>query len=260
MPNFKLVLEYDGTDFEGWQSQPGDHRTVQDAVARALGQISGSPARVIGAGRTDAGVHAEGQVASVQLDTALTPHTLKRALNGTLPRDVAVRAVTRVPGTFDARRDAISKLYRYRIWNSSTRSPLLARFSVMVQQPLDLAGMRKAAEALLGRHDFASFQAAGSTVKTSVRELTRLDVLGEPGSQVRLEVEGSGFLRHMVRNLAGTLMEVGAGRRDAASLTALLEARDRRLAGPTAGARGLCLVRVDHDPAPGPVLPSKSEA
>lgn len=255
MANYRIVLEYDGADFEGWQVQPRGARTVQGCVQAAFEKLSGGrPVAVTGAGRTDAGVHAEGQVANARLETALSPGELLRALNGNLPRDVAVRACEIAPDDFDARFAARSKLYVYRIWNRGQRSPLRRRRAMTVQQPLDVGAMGAAAAELVGRHDFASFQAAGSDVKTTERTLTRLDVQGAAGGEIRLEVEGSGFLRHMVRNLAGTLLEVGKGLRPADSMPALLAARDRTLAGPTAHAHGLTLVRVDYPPpeaAPG---------
>jgi len=150
------------------------------------------------------------------------------------------------PPEFRARRDARGKLYCYRFWNGATPSPLRARFSHWVPTPLDVAAMRRASEALVGRHDFASFQAAGSRVAHTERTLARLELQGEAGGEIDLLVEGDGFLRHMVRNIAGTLVEVGLGRRSAASLAALLAVRDRRRAGPTAPAAGLTLVRVRY--------------
>ncbi|MEE9607179.1 MAG: tRNA pseudouridine(38-40) synthase TruA [Myxococcota bacterium] len=246
MPTFRLTLEYDGSDFQGWQVQPVGRRTVQGALETALARISGQPVRAIGAGRTDAGVHAEGQVASFRSDASPEGDALRRALNGVLPRDVAVLAAERAPEGFHARRDARSKLYRYRIWNGPTRSPLRARYALGCQRPLDLAAMRRAASDLLGRHDFASFQATGSSVRTTHRTLTRCEVAGEAGDEVRVWVEGDGFLRHMVRSLVGTLLEVGRGRRPADCMTAILAVGDRRAAGPTAPAAALSLVRVSY--------------
>jgi tRNA pseudouridine38-40 synthase len=245
-PNWRLVLEYDGTDFEGWQVQPGARRCVQGVLEAALARLAEGPVAVFGAGRTDAGVHAWGQVASVRAASRLDPPTLRRALNALLPRDLAVRELEAAPAGFHARRDARSKLYVYRLWNAPQRSPLRERFALHVPAPLDLAALRTGAEALVGTRDFASFRAAGGSGRTSVRTLSRIEWLGEPGDELRLEVEGTGFLRHMVRNLVGTLLEVGRGRRPAGTLSALLEARDRRLAGPTAPAHGLTLVRVDY--------------
>jgi tRNA pseudouridine38-40 synthase len=246
MPTFRLTLEYDGTDFAGWQSQKQGERTVQGTLEAALAEIVGQPSRVTGAGRTDAGVHAEGQVAAVRLATRLDAETIARALNAKLPADLGVVAVAPAADGFDPRREASSKLYRYAVWNGVVPSPLRMRRSHHVREPLDPAAMRSAASALVGRHDFASFQAAGSAVGSTVRSLTRASVEGEARGDLCFELEGDGFLRHMVRNLVGTLLEIGRGRREPGSLPALLAARDRTRAGPTAPACGLTLVRVDY--------------
>ena len=246
MATFKLTLEYAGGAFEGWQVQPSGHRTVQGVLEDAVAQVTGERVRVVGSGRTDAGVHAEGQVASLVLAAPREPGKLARALNGVLPDDVAVVACAPAPAGFHARYGAVRKLYRYAVWNGAAPSPLRAARSHWVRTPLDLAGMRAGAGLLVGTHDFAAFQAAGSEVRTSVRTLERLEVLGEAGGEVVLEAEGPGFLRHMVRILAGTLLEVGLGRRAAESLTEVLAGRDRQRAGRTAPAHGLTLVRVDY--------------
>jgi len=243
---FRLTLEFDGAGFEGWQIQPDGRRTVQGALEIAFARVARERVRAVGSSRTDAGVHAEGLVASVRLETELAPERLRRALNAALPDDVAVRELAVVRDDFDARRDATGKLYRYSLWNAPDRAPLRRRRSLCLLRPLDLVGMRAAAAQLVGTHDFASFQAAGSEVRSTVRVLRRLDVTGEPGSAVDLWFEGTGFLRHMVRNLAGTLIEVGSGRRDPEGMTALLAARDRRRAGPTAPAHALTLVCVSY--------------
>jgi len=247
---FRITLEYDGTDFAGWQRQAQGERTVQASLEAALAEILGAPVSVRGSGRTDAGVHALGQVASVALETRLGPDDLARALNAKLPRDIAVLGVAVALDDFDARKSAIAKLYRYQIWNGSQRSPLRARRFAFVPVPLDLAAMRQAAADLVGERDFAAFQAAGSSVETTTRRLELLDVAGAAGGEVRLEARATGFLRHMVRNLAGTLIEVGQGRRAADSMGALLASRDRARAGPTAPAQGLVLVRVDYPAEP----------
>ena len=246
MPTFKLTLEYDGTDFEGWQRQPGGHRTVQASLEAALEQVVGAPVAVVGAGRTDAGVHAEGQVASAALETRLDPATLARALNANLPRDLVVLGVEVAPPGFHPRRDARAKHYVYRIWNDPERSPLRARRYHAVAAPLDLAALRAAAACLEGTHDFKSFQAAGSGIEKTVRTLSRVAAVGEAGGEIRIEVSGDGFLRHMVRNLVGTLLEVGLGKRDPAGIAGVLEACERSAAGPTAPARGLTLARVEY--------------
>jgi tRNA pseudouridine38-40 synthase len=246
MPTFKLFLEYDGRGFAGWQNQLARERTVQGELLRALEEIASGPVRLMGAGRTDAGVHAEGQVASAALDTRLDGETLRRALNAKLPEDVAVLLAERIHDDFDARRDAIAKRYRYEIWNGEQPSPLRAPRSWHVREPLDLALLRAGADRLLGTHDFTSFRGAGSAVKTSVRTLHRIDAAGATGSEVRLAFEGDGFLRHMVRNIVGTLVEVGLGRRPPEWVDAVLAARDRAAAGRTAPACGLVLEWVRY--------------
>lgn len=258
MRDFRLVLEYDGSNFEGWQIQAGDCRTVQGCLLVAAEKISQAPARVQGSGRTDSGVHAEGQVVALSLDTSLDSGELLRALNGNLPRDVVVLSAEPASADFDPRRQAVSKLYRYAIWNGPLRSPLREGRWLHFPRALDLAAMRSAAQMLLGVHDFACFQAAGSEVEGTVRELFRIDIQGVRGGEILIEVEGSGFLRHMVRNIAGTLLEVGRGRRAPGSMAALLESRDRGQAGPTAQALGLTLVWVRYaDSPPGALGPSE---
>jgi tRNA pseudouridine38-40 synthase len=247
---FRFVLEYDGTGFAGWQAQAPGARTVQGVFEEALGRVTGSAARVVSAGRTDAGVHAEGQLASVRLETRLDAATLARALNAELPPDLAVRSASEVAAGYSAQRDARSKLYRYRVWNSPVRSPLRERTHAWVRAPLDLLAMRQAAAALAGRHDFASFETRrrerdGQDESGTERTLFRVGVDGEPGHEVILEFEGDGFLRYMVRSLVGTLLQVGRGVRPETDLERILAARDRRQAGPTAPACGLVLVRVE---------------
>ncbi len=246
MARFKLVLEYEGSGFEGWQIQP-DSRTVQGVLAAAIERISGErDPTVVGSGRTDAGVHAEGQVASVEIGKGFAPDKLREALNGVLPSDLAVMGVEAAAPDFDARKHARHKHYRYQIWNGRVASPLRAARFAHVRVPLDVAAMVEAARAFVGEHDFSSLRAAGSSVPTSVRTVTRCDVVGEGGAEIVLHVSGTGFLRHMVRNLAGTLIEVGRGRFGPAEMSEILAARDRAVAGPTAPAQGLTLGSVDY--------------
>ena len=245
MTNFRFILEYDGAGFEGWQVQ-AERRTVQGCLADALETLAGVRVSVTGSGRTDAGVHAEGQVANARLDASFDAATLQRALNGNLPGDMAILAVDVVADDFDACRDARSKHYRYQIWNDPVRSPLRAPRAWWVRAPLDLEAMRQAAKRLEGCHDFASFQAAGSEVRTTVRTLTRVEVSRAADGQIELAFEGDGFLRYMVRNLVGTLVEVGRGARPPEDLAAILAARDRAAAGVTAPAHGLALVSVTY--------------
>lgn len=247
--NLRLVLEYDGTDFAGWQRQspraPGraGPRTVQEVLEQAIEALTGAPATVRGAGRTDAGVHARAQVASFQTRTTIPTDGLRRGLNAGLPHDVAVTAVEEVAADFEPRRAARGKHYAYRIWNHETRAPLERRTSWHVRRPLDRAAMAGAAAALLGDHDFSAFRAVGCDAKSPVRVLVRLDVSAD-GSLVTIDAEATAFLRNMVRILAGTLVEVGLGIRPAADMAATLASRDRTRAGRTAPAHGLTLMRV----------------
>jgi tRNA pseudouridine38-40 synthase len=245
LPNWRIVVEYDGTAFAGWQRQGGGARTVQGVLEAALARLAQGRVAVIGAGRTDAGVHAAGQVAHARAATRLGPADLERAWNALLPPDVAVRGLRPAAPDFHARRAARSKLYAYRLWTGAVRSPLRERFALWKRPPLDLPGLRAGAAALVGTHDFASFCAAGGDAHGTVRTISRAEWIGVVGGALRFEVEGPGFLRHMVRNLVGSLLEVGRGRRPPDWIGELLRARDRTLAGPTAPARGLVLVRVD---------------
>lgn len=244
--NFRLVLEYDGRDFEGWQIQSGDRpaRTVQGVLEATVESLTGHAASIRGAGRTDAGVHAVAQVASLRVVTDFSAATLIRALNARLPRDLAVRACAEAPLDWDALREARGKHYRYQVWNGRERSPLREHRFLWLRAPLDPGRMAEAAGAFVGTHDFAAFQGAGSDVKTTVRTIDALRIEGEQGGEIRFEVEGSGFLRHMVRNLVGTLIEIGRGRWAVDQAHEILASRDRGRAGPTAPARGLVLVSV----------------
>lgn len=243
---FRLVLEYDGRSFEGWQVQAGERpaRTVQGVLGEALASIGCPAAKIQAAGRTDAGVHAEGQIASIELDHALEAPALLRALNARLPRDVAVTGVAEVAPGWHATDAARAKLYRYRIWNGAVRSPLREGSFAWIPEPLALDRMREAAAAFVGTHDFSALRAAGSSARTSVRTIRTIELTGEVGHEIALDVLGEGFLRHMVRNLAGTLIEVGRGRFEVAEAARILASRDRGRAGPTAPAHGLVLVRV----------------
>ena len=246
---FRLVVQYDGSGFEGWQIQAGERvaRTVQGVLIEAAESVTRKPARVRGAGRTDTGVHAWGQIASAQLTTTLAPERLSEALNARLPSDVAIIGILEAPDDWDALRAARAKHYRYQIWNGGARSPLRSARWHWARHRLDVEAMRQAAEVFVGHHDFASMQAAGSAAKTTDRTLTHLEVRGEAGGEIVLEVLGEGFLRHMVRNLAGTLIEIGRGRWPVERAAEILASCDRGQAGPTAPARGLALIRVWDD-------------
>ena len=240
----RLVVEYDGTDFSGWQRQANGF-TVQEAIERAAARIVGGPVSVVGAGRTDAGVHAMGQVAALTIDKPIKLRGIQRGLNTYLPREVSIVSVDEVPIDFDPRRDAERKLYRYRVWNSETRNAVEDRYAWHVRPALDTAAMQQAAALLVGRHDFAGFRAADCERQTTVRTMMRDDV-ARTGLAVTIEVEGEAFLKNMVRIISGTLVSVGRGRHSVADVAALLVHKDRTRGGETAPAKGLCLVRVDY--------------
>jgi tRNA pseudouridine38-40 synthase len=241
----RLTVEYDGAGFSGWQLQARD-RTVQGTLESAFEQVIGQGVRVHGAGRTDAGVHATGQVCHLDCESRLSPEDLCRALNAVLPEDLAVRGVDPVSADFDARRDVLRKRYEYRLLNRTEPSPLRCHRTWHIRAPLDVAAMSEAALPLLGKHDFAAFRGAPGGPPPDESTIRTLEVLGiQPeGDEIRLLAEGRSFLRYMVRNLVGTLVEVGRSQRPPESVAALLESRERARAGPTAPARGLCLVQV----------------
>jgi tRNA pseudouridine38-40 synthase len=244
---FKLTLQYDGTEFVGWQRQAAGV-SIQGLLEGALAPIEGRAVAVHGAGRTDAGVHALGQVASVRLSTDLPGPTLARALNAVLPAAVRVLSAEQVEDAFHARVNARAKTYEYRIVNAPIVSAFLHRYVWHVPQPLDVEAMRTASGPLVGTHDFAGFQGAGSEVASTQRTIRELDLEDGAGFDfpMVIRIAGDGFLRHMVRNIVGTLVEVGTGRWDPWRLLSVLESRDRRLAGPTAPAHGLFLTTVHY--------------
>jgi tRNA pseudouridine38-40 synthase len=255
--HYALVLAYDGTDFEGWQVQarrPGGApaRTVQGELEAALSRLDGgAPVRVRGAGRTDAGVHALGQVASFSLARASVAAALQRALNGLLPVEVRVRSAALAPEGFDARRHAVSKLYRYELDNGPVQLPTRRRYAAHLPSALSRGPVAEAAALYLGRQDFASLASSGGSAKTTVRTLTRSEAAWE-GDTLVYEAEADGFLRKMVRSLVGGLIAAGRGAMSPAELRRALEARDRRAWPPPADARGLTLVRVDYEASAAP--------
>ncbi len=245
MPSYRITLAYDGTEFLGWQRQrAGAGRTVQGELEAALGRLSGgAEVRVAGAGRTDAGVHALGQVASFVLDREPAAAELARALNGLLPVDVRVLAAERAPEGFHARREAVAKLYSYVLDCGGVQPPQRRRFAGYVPWPLDQPVVHAVAALYLGRHDFASLASSGGSVKTSVRTVTRSLARFE-GTTLVYEVEADGFLRKMVRSMVGGLIAVGRGASSVDELARALAARDRRVWPAPAPACGLTLVRV----------------
>lgn len=245
MRNVCCIVEYDGTDFFGFQRQP-DRVTVQGAVEDALGNLTGTETAIHGAGRTDAGVHALGQVFHFQSDTNIPIERWPLALNSRLPEAIVVKEARLVPPEFHARKSATSKIYSYKIYNAPMPSVFTNRYALHVRQPLDVGAMGRAAATIVGRRDFAAFRATGSTpVHTTVRHLTRLDVEAK-GAFIAITAQADGFLYHMVRNIVGSLLLIGQGRRHPEWLLDVVQKGDRKLAGPTAPAHGLCLVEVKY--------------
>lgn len=242
--NIKLTVEYDGTNYHGWQIQPAGE-TIQSVLERAVSTFLGKPTRVKGSGRTDAGVHALGQVVNFFFDQEFDRYRIQRALNALTPVDIIIKEVEAVPDSFDARRDGRARVYEYRILNRSTHSPFHLNRAWHVHEKLDLHAMRQAIRCLEGEHDFSSFRAAGCDAAHPVRKVYRVS-LDQRDEILVFTIEATAFLRHMVRNIVGTLVEVGQGLRTADSFAELLEARDRTKAGATAPACGLFLVEVKY--------------
>ena len=249
MPRLKLTLEYDGTEYVGWQVQ-ANGRSVQAVVERALSMLLQESVGVVAAGRTDAGVHALGQVVSFRTDKALPLKAYVLGMASLLPDDVAVVAAEEVSEDFDPRRWALGKRYRYLINNRPVRSPLKRRTHWEIFQPLDVAGMAEGAAQLIGRHDFSAFRAASCQATHAVREITAVQVAGVPGGEIAITVEGTAFVKHMVRNIVGALVEVGRAKQPPLWIREVLESRDRMRAGPTAPAQGLTLIEVLYSAGP----------
>jgi tRNA pseudouridine38-40 synthase len=259
VPTFKITLAYDGSEFVGWQRQ-ANGVSIQGLIEKALADLDGAPVAVAGAGRTDAGVHALAQVASFSLVRAIDGASVARALNATLPPSIRVLAADLVPSTFHARFAARSKTYRYRMFTGEVLDPFERSYVWHVPAPLDVDAMRRAAGQLEGTHDFAAFQAAGGYTRNTEREVfvsritntTKVSTMNilhmlRRGELITYEITGNGFLRHMVRTIVGSLVEIGRGRRDERWLGCVITSRDRREAGPTAPAAGLFLVGVQYD-------------
>lgn len=245
MQNFRLTVQYDGSDYAGFQVQPGQP-TVQGALEEALEKLTKTPIRVTGAGRTDSGVHAEGQVVSFRTDRLTVPvDRITIAMNSLLPYTIRVTAAEVVGDDFHARYSARRKTYRYQIFHGPVCDVFLRRYAQWIPEPFDWDAVRKAAEPLVGRHDFAGFAASGSSVKTTVR--TMYDISIDTSDRIKtIRFTADGFLYNMVRNIVGTLIEVGQGKRSIASVEEILAACDRSMAGPTAPPGGLVLEIVDY--------------
>lgn len=243
--NFKLHIQYDGSRYNGWQNQKNTQNTIQTKLETVLSRMVDAPVQLSASGRTDAGVHARGQVANFKADTTMTCEQVLSYLNQYLPQDIAVTTVELAEERFHSRLNATEKTYVYRIWRSEIPDVFQRNYRYTLTCPLDLDAMRQAASFFWGTHDFQSFCATKPGKKSTVRTLSTIE-LTEKGKELRFTFTGNGFLYHMVRILVGTLLEVGQGRRQPSDMAALLEAKERGQAGYLVPAEGLCLERVEY--------------
>jgi tRNA pseudouridine38-40 synthase len=243
--NIKLTIEYDGTAFHGWQIQPG-LETIQGVIKERIAQITQGEVNLIGAGRTDAGVHALGQVANFQTESAIDLAALQRGLNSLLSPDIVIKGIEEVEEGFHARFSARSKRYEYHILNRSYPSAFLKAYAWFIPHQLDLASMERCGRILIGSHDFSSFRASGDESRHSIREIIRLEIERREDDLIVIEIEANAFLREMVRSIVGTLVDVGKGKTSLEEFEEIFQARDRRQAGMTAPAQGLFLVEVKY--------------
>lgn len=242
--NYKLVVEYDGTRYNGWQRLGSTSNTIQGKIEEVLGKMTGKPVELIGSGRTDAGVHALGQVANFHTTAISTPGQVLEYLNKYLPEDIVIKSVEAVDDRFHSRYKALSKQYHYRIWNHPVPTALWRKFSYHYPEALNLEQMREGAALLMGTHDFKGFS-TGKSNKSTVRTITDIS-LSVNGEILELSFEGDGFLYNMVRIITGTLLEIGSGHMKPGQINKVFETGDRTLAGPTVPPQGLYLVRVDY--------------
>lgn len=245
MKNYKLLIAYDGSRYYGWQRQP-DQNTIQGKLESVLSVMCGKEVEVIGAGRTDAGVHAKGMTANVNLETESTPEEIRDYLNRYLPEDIAVLEVREASLRFHARYNAIGKTYQYTCYDGEVKSVFDRKYYTRLEEKPELALMGAAADVLIGQHDFHNFCVNPRMKKSTVRLVDRIDIRRE-GDYIRFLFHGTGFLQNMVRIMVGTLLEVGCGRMTVDQVKEALENTERQKAGPTAPAQGLCLMSVDYD-------------
>lgn len=243
--NFKLIIEYDGSLFHGWQRQKKD-RTVQETIENTISVMTKQPVNLIGSGRTDAGVHALGQVANFQSNTKITPEIFKKGLNSLLPDDIVIISCEQADLSFHARFAVKSKCYRYRLLNRLTPSAIARQYAWFIRKKLDIESMQYAALALIGTNDFKSFEGAGSPRRTSIRTLLKTEIIKKDKGLVDCEFTADGFLRYMVRNITGTLVDVGLGKITPKQVQKILESKNRDIAGITAPSHGLFLVKVNY--------------
>lgn len=245
MKNIKLILEYDGTRYYGWQRQP-NQTTIQGKLESVLSLMCGKEVEVIGAGRTDGGVHAKGMVANVNLDTELAPEEIQNYCNRYLPDDIAVLSAKEASPRFHARYNAIGKTYCYTCYDGDVKPVFDRKYYTRLEEKPDLERMREAAQVLIGEHDFRNFCVNPKMKKSTVRVVDQI-LIERNGGYLTFTVHGSGFLQNMVRIIVGTLLEVGNGRMTPEQVRMVLETPQRQKAGPTAPAQGLCLMQVDYD-------------
>lgn len=243
MRNIRLLLQYDGTRYQGWQRQESSENTIQGKLERLLSQMCGEPIEVLGSGRTDAGVHARGQEANFHTESEMSVEEMLEYINTYLPEDIAVLKVTEAAPRFHSRLNACGKCYRYQIVNSSIPDVFLRKYAWEFPEELDVDAMRRAAQYLLGEHDYKSFTSAKKGKKSTVRRIDAIEI-EQRDSLITFTFRGNGFLYHMIRILMGTLLEVGTGRRTPESMTELLEAGSRDRAGMLVPAKGLTLMEV----------------
>lgn len=243
--NFKLTIEYDGSAYHGWQRQPNGP-SIQSAIENAIRRMTHQTITLIGSGRTDAGVHALGQVANFKCDTRIEPDAFQKGLNSILADDIVIQACIEVPIEFHSRFDVKSKRYHYHILNQPLPKAVGRHYNWWIRRQLDLKAMREAAHHLLGRHDFKAFEGAGSPRSHTIRHIMLADLTDQPNGIIQFGVEADGFLRYMVRNIVGTLVAVGRGDIDASQFKTILLSKDRNKAAATAPAHGLFLVKVSY--------------
>lgn len=246
MRNFKIVIQYEGTRYQGWQKQGSTQNTLQGKFEALLTRLAGAPVEITASGRTDAGVHAYGQTANFLMETEKTAQALMEDINGYLPEDVAVISCEEVPLRFHSRLHAKGKTYRYRVLNSGIPHIFDRKYVWQVPERLDLEAMKQAASFLTGTHEFKSFTSAKKGKKSTVRTIDAIDIVRE-GDEIRFFFTGNGFLFHMVRIIVGTLIEIGLSKRPAADMERILASGDRQQAGPLAPAQGLALMEVKYE-------------
>lgn len=245
--NFFITIEYDGGSYHGWQRQKKES-TIQEEIEKAIATMTGQAVTLIGSGRTDAGVHALGQAANFHCETKLTPQILVKGLNSLLPEDIVIKSCERANDQFHARYDVISKTYRYRICNQHLPIAIGRQFAWFIRRPLDRDRMQAAVPYIVGTHDFKGFEATGSPRSHTTRTVFQAELTEEEPGAICFTIQADGFLRYMVRNIVGTLAEIGHGKFPPGQMQTILESRDRKNAGATAPPHGLCLVSVTYPP------------